>query len=83
MRIENHFTADSIEEPPKLCVVLTISVRCPYGDRAIYLRFFQICHIAELNKIVEVTMPINPYDDCRLCLWWPHGKGDLNILWAS
>ena len=50
----------------KPCVVLTITVRCPYGDHTMSLRrvyglraydFFQICHCAELNKIVEDTMP--------------------------
>ena len=27
------------------------------------LRFFKICHSAELKKIVEATAPVNPYDN--------------------
>ena len=63
-------------------------VRGSYDVTAMYLRatglrFFQICHCAELNKIVEATMPVNPYDDRKVSLWWPHGNGDLDIVWAS
>ena len=47
------------------------------------LRFFKICHSAELNKIVEAMMPVNPYNDGRVSLQWPHGKGDLDIVQAS
>ena len=53
----------------KSCVVLTISVRCcteilrSTCDLSTGLRFFKSCHSAELNKIVEATMPVNPYDD--------------------
>ena len=39
---------------------------------ATILRFFQICHSAELNKIVVATMPVHP-----------QGKGDLDIVRAS
>ena len=76
----------------KPCVVLTITVRRPYGDRTMSLRcvyglraydFFQICHCAEFNKIVEATMPVNPYDDRRVFLRRPHGNGDLDIVGAS
>ena len=51
----------------KSCVVLTTvrrscdatsDVDIDYG-----LAIFQICHCAELRKNVEVTLPINPYDD--------------------
>ena len=45
--------------------------------------FFQICHCAELNKIVETTMPVNPYDDRKVSLLRPHGNGDLDIVRAS
>ena len=38
--------------------------------------FQKNCHSAELNKIVEATMPVNPYDDDWVSLWWPSGKGD-------
>ena len=34
------------------------------------LRFFKICHGEELNKIIEATMPVNPYDDRRISLQW-------------
>ena len=76
----------------KSYVVLTITARCPYGDRTTSLRcvyglraydFFQICHCAELNKIVEATMPVNPYDDRKVSLRRPHGNGDLDIVRAS
>ena len=51
--------------------------------RATGLRFFQICHCAELNKIVEATMPVNPYDDRKVTLRRPHGNGDLDIVRTS
>ena len=51
--------------------------------RASGLRFFQICHCAELNKIVEAMMPVNPYDDHKVSLRMPHGNSDLDILRAS
>ena len=51
--------------------------------RATGLRFFQICHCAELNKIVEATMPVNPYDGRKVSLRRPHGNGDLDIVRAS
>ena len=72
----------------KPCVVLTIPVRGPYGDRTMSLRcvyrlraydFFQICHCAELNKIVEATMPVNPYDDRKVSLRRPHET----VIWTS
>ena len=47
--------------------------------RAKGLRFFQICHCAELNKIVEATMPVNQYDDRKVSC----GNGDLDIVGAS
>ena len=51
--------------------------------RATGLQFFQICYCAELNKIVEATMPVNPYDDRKVSLRRPHGNGDLDIVRAS
>ena len=51
--------------------------------RATGLRFFQSCQCAELNKIVEATMPEIPYDDCKVSLQRPHGNGDLDIVRAS
>ena len=58
-----------------------MSLRCVYGLRAYY--FFQICHCAELNKIVEATTPVNPYDDRKVSLRRPHENGDLDIVGAS
>ena len=71
-------------------------VRCPHDHRAVPLRgsydvtamclratglrFFPICYCAELNKIVEALMPVNPYDDRKVSLWRPHGNGDLDIV---
>ena len=51
--------------------------------RATGLRFFQICHWTELNKIVEATMPVSPYDLRKVSLRRPQGNGDLDILRAS
>ena len=73
----------------KPCVVLTITERCLYVGRTMSLRcvyglrFFQICHCAELNKIVEATMPVNPYDDRKVSLRRPHGNSGLDIVGAS
>ena len=66
----------------------TVPVRGSYDVtamclRATGLRFFQICHCAELNKIVEATMPVNPYDGRKVSLRRPHGNGDLDIVRAS
>ena len=58
-----------------------MSLRCVYGLRAYDV--FQICHSAELNKIVEATMPVNPYDDRKVSLRRPQGNGDLDIVRAS
>ena len=51
--------------------------------RATGLPFFKLRHNAELNKIVEATMPVNPYDDCRVSLRCFHVKGDLDIVNSS
>ena len=51
-------------------------------SRATGLRFFQ-SHCAELNKIVEATVPVNPYDDRKVFLRRPHGNGDMDIVRAS
>ena len=58
-----------------------MSLRCVYRPRA--YDFFQICHCAELNKIVGATMPVNPYDDRKVSLRRPHGNGDLDIGGSS
>ena len=55
-------------------------LQCVYGLQA--YDFFQICHCAELNKIVEATMPVNPYYDHKVSLRRPHGNGGLDIIWA-
>ena len=85
-RVHDHFLAKN--DNLKSCVVPTITVRGSYDVtamclRATGLRFFQICHCAELNKIVEATMPLNPYDDRKVSLRRPHGNGDLDIVRAS
>ena len=74
----------------KSCIVLTISMRCPYGDLrcAMCLRdkayfFIQICNFMELNKIVEPTMPVNSYNDRKVFLRRPNRKGDLDIVRES
>ena len=54
-----------------------------YCDMSTGLRFFKICHCAELNKIVEATMPVNPYDDHKVSLRRSHGNGDLDIVRES
>ena len=51
--------------------------------RATGLRFFQIRHCAELNKIEEATMPVNPYDDRKVILRRPHGKGHFDFVRKS
>ena len=51
--------------------------------RATGLRFFQICHCAEFNKIVEATIPRDQYDDPNVSLRWPQGNGDLDIVRAT
>ena len=48
-----------------------------------FTNFFQICHCAELNKIVEATMLLNPYDDRKVLLRMPHGYGDFDIVRSS
>ena len=58
-----------------------MSLRCVYGLRA--YDFFKICHCAELNKIVEATMPVNSYDDGKVSLRRRYGNGDLDIVRAS
>ena len=42
-----------------------------------------LCHCVELNKIVEATMSVNPYDGRKVSLQRPHGNGDLDIVRAS
>ena len=51
--------------------------------RATGLRFFQNCHCARLNKIVEAIMPVNPYDDRKVSLWRSHGNDDFEIVRSS
>ena len=54
---------------------------------AMYLRATGLCLFknlssAELNKIVEATMTMNLYDNCRVFLRWPHENDDLDIVRA-
>ena len=73
----------------KSCSVFTISMQCQYGDHAIYLRCvyrlanFQNLSMCGVNKIEEVTMPVNLNDDGKVSLLWPHGKGELDIINSS
>ena len=39
------------------------------------LRFFKICHSAEVNKIVDARTPVNPYTDRKVSLQWLHKNG--------
>ena len=57
-----------------------MSLRCVYGLRAYN---FPICHCAESNKILEATIPVNPYDDRNVILRRSHGNGDLDIVRVS
>ena len=41
-----------------------------------------MCHNVELNKIVEATMPVNLHDNGKVSLRRPHGKSDLDIVYA-
>ena len=69
-------------------------VRCPHDYRVVpvlgsydvtvmCLRAYDFFRFAELNKIEEATMPVNPYDDRKVSLRRPHGNGDLDIVRAS
>ena len=51
--------------------------------RATGLRFFQNLSEFGVNKIVDATMPVNPYDDDWVSLRWPNGKDDFEIVQAS
>ena len=44
---------------------------------------YGLTNCAELNKIVEATMPVNQYDDRKVSLQRPHRNGDLDIIRAS
>ena len=50
--------------------------------RVMGFRFFQICHCAEWNKIIEAKMPVNPYHHRKVSLQRPHGNGDWDIIQA-
>ena len=56
-------------------------IRGLYDVTAMCLRATGLC--AELNKIVEATMPVNPYNDRKVSLRRPHGNGGLDIVRAS
>ena len=87
VKVYDHFWAKMTISNPALssrspCGARTVIVRC-HCDVSTGLRFFQICHCAELNKIVEATMPVNPYDDRKVSLRRPHGNDGLDIVRAS
>ena len=86
-RVYDHFWAKMTILKPALssrspCGARTGMVRC-HCDVSMGLRFFQICHCVELNKIVEATMPVNLYIDRKVSLRRPHGNGHLDIVGAS
>ena len=62
-----------------------VPVRGSYGVTAMCLQAtgLQFFHCAELNKIVEATMPVTPCDNRKVSPWRPHGNGDLDIVRAS
>ena len=79
---------DNLKSRVVLTITRTMHVRGSYDVsamclRATGLRFFQICHCAELSKTVEAMMPVNPYDDRNVTLRRPHGNGDLDIVRTS
>ena len=47
------------------------------------LRISKFFNSGELNKIVEATMRVSPYDDGWVCMRWQIGKDDLNIVRVS
>ena len=47
------------------------------------LTIFSNLSLCKLNKIVEATMPVNPYDDRKVSLGRTHRNGDLDIVRAS
>ena len=67
------------------CVVLTITVRCPYGDCTMSLRcnYGLRAYDFFFKFVIEATMPVNPYDDRKVSLRRAHGNGDLDIVRAS
>ena len=76
--------AGSLRLSQESTIIFGKIVRCPHAHgavpvresydvtamclRATGLRFFQICNSAELNKIVEATMPVYPYDDRKVSI---------------
>ena len=60
-----------------------ISLGCTCIYRLQACDFFKICQSAELNKIKEATMPVNPYNVDWVSLRWPNGKDALDIVPAS
>ena len=88
-RVYDHFWAKMTNLNPALssrspCDARTGIVRCHCDVSTGYgLTIFRICHCAELNKIVEAAMPVNPYDDRKVSLRRPHGNGDMDIVRAS
>ena len=55
----------------KIMLVYTCYVSMGTG-----LAIFRNSHGSKLNKFVEATMRVNLYDDCRVSLRWPKGKGN-------
>ena len=60
-----------IVQPPHDQPAVPLQVSCDLPAmclQATILRFFKTFHSAELNKFVEATMPMNPYDDHKVSL---------------
>ena len=67
-----------------LVMVERLFLAVPQGClRFVIVVFPDHTHFLFLNKIVEVMMPMNLYDNGKVSLWRPHGKSDLVIVWAS
>ena len=89
-KVYDHFWAKMTILNPALssrssCGARTGIIRCHCDVSTGYglTIFFQICHCAELNKIVEATMPVNQYDDRKVSLRRRYGNGDMDIVRAS
>ena len=73
----------------KPCILRTIAVRCPYGNRAMLLRrvyglmIFKFLYNSELNKIVEATATLRHPKTVwyrTASIWRPHRNVNLGIV---
>ena len=88
-RVYDHFWAKMTILNPALssrlsCEARTGIVRCHCDVSTGYgLTIFSNLSLCGVNKIVEATMPVNPYDDRKVSLRRRYGNGDLDIVRAS